>query len=82
MGMNIKSDEAHALARRIASQTGESLTSAVIVALRERLERLERERNVQEKMRRIDEILARLPPVPPGVTSDHSDLYGEDGLPV
>jgi antitoxin VapB len=80
--MNIKSDEAHALARRIASQTGESLTSAVIVALRERLERLERERNVQEKMRRIDEILARLPPVPPGVTSDHSDLYGEDGLPV
>ena len=82
MGMNIKSEEAHALAKRIASHTGETVTSAVVVALRERLERLERERNVQEKIRRIDAILAKLPPVPPGVTSDHSDLYDDDGLPV
>lgn len=82
MGMNIKSDEAHALARRIASHTGESLTSAVVVALRERLDRIERERSVQEKIRRIDAILAKLPPVPPGVTSDHSDLYDDDGLPA
>lgn len=82
MGMNIKSDEAHALARQIANHTGESLTSAVVIALRERLERIERERNVREKIRRIDEILARLPPVPPGVTSDHSDLYDDHGLPA
>jgi antitoxin VapB len=82
MGMNIKSDEAHALAKKIASHTGESLTSAVVVALKERLERIERERHVQEKIRRIDEILAKLPPVPPGVTSDHSDLYDDDGLPT
>jgi antitoxin VapB len=82
MGMNIKSDEAHALAKKIASHTGESLTSAVVVALKERLERIERERHAQEKIRRIDEILAKLPPVPPGVTSDHSDLYDDDGLPT
>jgi antitoxin VapB len=82
MGMNIKSEEAHLLARQIANHTGESLTSAVVVALRERLERIERERNVQDKIRRIDEILAKLPPVPPGVTSDHSDLYDEHGLPA
>jgi len=82
MGMNIKSDEAHTLAKKIASHTGESLTSAVVVALKERLERLERERNVQEKIRRVEEILARLPPVPQGVTSDHSDLYDDDGLPA
>lgn len=81
MGMNIKSAEAHALAKKIASQTGESLTSAVVVALRERLERIERERNVQEKIRRIDEILARSGPTPPGATSDHSDMYDEMGLP-
>lgn len=82
MGMNIKSAEAHTLAKRIATQTGESLTSAVVVALRERLERLERERNVQQRIRRIDNILAGLPPVPAGVTSDHSDLYDDDGLPA
>ena len=82
MGMNIKSEEAHALAKRIASHNGETVTSAVVVALWERLERLERERNVQEKIRRIDAILAKLPPVPPGVTSDHSDLYDDDGLPA
>ncbi len=82
MGLNIKNEEAHALAKKIASQTGESLTSAVVVALQERLERLERERNVKEKIRRIDEILAKLPPPPPGVTSDHSDLYDDDGLPA
>ena len=82
MGMNIKSEEAHDLARQIASHTGESLTSAVVIALRERLERIERERNIQDKIRRIDEILARLPPVPPEVTSDHSDLYDEHGLPA
>lgn len=81
MGMNIKSDEAHTLAKKIAGHTGESLTSAVVVALKERLERLERERNVQEKIRRIDAILAKLPPVPPGVTSDHTYLYDEMGLP-
>jgi antitoxin VapB len=81
MGMNIKSDEAHRIAKRIASHTGESLTSAVVVALKERLERLERERDVREKIRRIDEILERSGPTPPGVTSDHSDLYDETGLP-
>ncbi len=48
MGMNIKSDEAHTLAKKIAGHTGESLTSAVVIALRERLERLERESTVQE----------------------------------
>ena len=81
MGMNIKSEEAHALAKKIASHTGETLTSAVVVALQERLERLERDRDVAEKKRRVRELLDSLPPPPLGVTSDHSDLYDEWGLP-
>lgn len=42
MGMNIKSEEAHRLARELAALTGESLTTAVTSALRERLERIEK----------------------------------------
>ena len=42
MSLNIKNPEAHALATRLAQKTGETLTEAVTIALRERLERLER----------------------------------------
>ena len=82
MGMNIKNPTVERLAKELAEETGETMTSAIQVALEERLQRLRRERDVAEKIRRIDAVLDSLPPVPPGVTSDHSDLYGEDGLPA
>ncbi|MGH3098656.1 MAG: type II toxin-antitoxin system VapB family antitoxin [Streptosporangiales bacterium] len=37
MALSIKSDEADRLARELARETGESLTEAVVVALRQRL---------------------------------------------
>src|SRR5712691_9038996 len=40
MGFNIKNEEAQHLATELAALTGETLTRAVIVALRERIERL------------------------------------------
>lgn len=40
MPLNIKDPETDRLARELAAQTGESLTAAVTMALRERLERL------------------------------------------
>ncbi len=52
MHLNIKNDEAHKLATELAELTGESLTSAVTLALRERLAR--------ERRRRTDRIAARL----------------------
>lgn len=82
MGMNIKNETVERLARELAAETGETMTSAVQVALEERLERLRKDRDVAEKLRRIDEIIARSGPTPPGLTSDHSDLYGDDGLPA
>ena len=82
MGMNIKSDEVQRLVRQLANETGESLTEAIRKSVEERLARHQRERDVAEKIRRVDEILARSGPTPPGVTSDHSDLYDEDGLPA
>lgn len=40
MALSIKTDEADALARELAAATNESLTQAVTVALRERLDRV------------------------------------------
>lgn len=52
MALNIKDEGADRLARELASETGESITTAVTVAVRERLERLRgsvpRERRRQE----------------------------------
>ncbi|MCB9530155.1 MAG: type II toxin-antitoxin system VapB family antitoxin, partial [Myxococcales bacterium] len=39
MALSIKNDEADRLARELAALTGESLTEAVVVSLRERLAR-------------------------------------------
>jgi len=41
--MNIKNQEANRLARQLSKLTGESLTTAVIKAVRERLDRVHRE---------------------------------------
>ena len=40
--LNLKNDEAYRLARELSELTGESMTKAVVVALRERLTRLQR----------------------------------------
>jgi antitoxin VapB len=82
MGLNINNATVERLAKQVASETGESMTSAIQIALEERLERLHRERDIAEKKRRIREILDRSGPTPPGLTSDHSDLYDDDGLPA
>jgi antitoxin VapB len=44
MSLNIKSEETHRLARELAELTGESLTEAVTEAVRERLDRVRRQR--------------------------------------
>lgn len=81
MGMNIKSEKVQRLARQLAKETGQSMTAAVERALEAELARLHRERDVAERKRRIREIVDGFGPVPEGVTSDHSDLYDEWGLP-
>ena len=40
MALSVKDPEADRLAREIAARTGETLTQAIVVALRERLARL------------------------------------------
>lgn len=83
MSLNIKNDEAHLLARELADITGESLTTAVTEALRERLERLRRDRSgsVAKRLLAIGrDCAARLKE--PYSTIDHDALlYDERGLP-
>jgi antitoxin VapB len=81
--LNIKSEHAYRLASRLAELTGQSLTSVVIDALREKLAREERVRDREERLRRVREIAADIRrhmrhPLP---TSDHDWLYDENGLP-
>lgn len=82
MGMNIKSEKAQRLARELADATGQSMTAAVEQALEAELKRLKTDGDYAIRKARIKEILKRSGPTPPGVTSDHSDLYGDDGLPA
>ena len=83
MGLNIKNEEAHRLAQELAALTGESMTAAVTVALRERLDRVRRERGVTlaDRLLKIGrECAARLKE--PFRSVDHGDLlYDERGLP-
>lgn len=82
MGMNIKNDHVHGLARILSQATGKSLTKVIEEALEEKLARLEREREMPSRIAWIEARLAELGPPPAGLTSDHSDLYDENGLPA
>ena len=84
MTLSIKDPEADALARRLAEQTGESLTEAVKRALQERLER-ESARHpgagLAERLLGIGRhCAAHL--TPPFDSGDHASLlYDDRGLP-
>jgi antitoxin VapB len=85
MSINIKNPEVHALAKELAELTGESMTEAVLIALKERLAR---ERNSEERLRERMEVLTaigrdvaeRLGPEWRAMDVDDR-LYDEDGLP-
>jgi antitoxin VapB len=83
MALSIKTDEADRLARELAGLTQESLTDAVTIALRERLERVqqERRRDLEGRLRRlIDEYQAL--EVEDARTDDEIVGYDENGLPA
>ncbi len=86
MSLNIKNQETHRLARELAQLTGETMTGAITVALKERLEREQRERSIEErlrKMRVISNRIAKLPRRPGPSAAEHGDfLYDERGLPT
>jgi antitoxin VapB len=83
MGLNIKNEETHRLVEELAKLTGESLTAAVTRAVRERLDRVRRERSVSLAERLVaigKDCAAHLKE--PFRSTDHGELlYDERGLP-
>jgi len=83
MGLNIKNREAHRLAEELAELTGESMATAVTIAVRERLDRVRQERNpsLADRLLAIGrDCAAHLKE--PFRSADHAELlYDERGLP-
>ncbi|MSQ15698.1 MAG: transcription factor [Dehalococcoidia bacterium] len=83
MGLNIKNEETHRLARELAALTGETMTAAVTEAIHERLERARRERGVSLAERLLvigRDCAAHLKE--PFRSIEHGELlYDERGLP-
>jgi antitoxin VapB len=83
VAIRIKNDEAHRMARELALLTGQSMMAAVTEAIRERLNRIQRTREV----RLSDGLLAigkdcAAHLTEPFRSADHAALlYGESGLP-
>jgi antitoxin VapB len=83
MSLNLKNEETNRLAHELAGLTGETLTTAVTVALRERLERLQQSKRgaLSDRLLKIGkDCAAHLRE--PFLSVDHGDLlYDERGLP-
>ena len=81
VSLNIKDAEAHKLAQAISQATGESMTSVVREALRERYARIERRKGKAS----VEELLAIADRAASHVKRsyvDHAELlYDENGLP-
>jgi hypothetical protein len=83
--LNIRSDQAYEIASRIARQTGRTRADVVLAALLSYAEvRIGRKLTKAER-KWVDELMALVErsaaAAPRGMTSDHSYLYDEHGLP-
>ena len=84
MSLNIKNEEACQLAGELARLTGETMTGAITVALKERLAREKRRRDVDARVRELHAIGQRCAKLMgEGASSlEHGDLlYEKRGLP-
>jgi antitoxin VapB len=82
--LNIKNDEAHRLATEIAAQTGDSLTGAVLTALREKRAALAAAQGPDARRHALIRAIAATTAADAraaGVTADHDDFYDKDGFP-
>jgi antitoxin VapB len=83
MGISIKNARTEQLARELARETGESLTTAIRRAVEERLERVEGRRSPGDKLRLARAALRRVDalPVLDARSPDEILGYDEHGLP-
>ncbi len=83
MALNIKHAQADALARKLAEVTGQSITEAVIKALREQLQRETGKRSVRRLGEELLTISRRCSQLPDQDTRSSEDIIGfdEHGIP-
>jgi antitoxin VapB len=83
MSLSIKDPAADMLVRELAETTGETITEAVTVAVKERLERLHTARRPRRLADELDEIALRCASLPLLDDRPEADLLGYDasGLP-
>ena len=84
MSLNIKNERTCTLARELAELTGETMTGAISVALRERLDREKRQRGAEALAADLHAIGKRCAALlgPGPSAAEHGDyLYDERGLP-
>lgn len=84
MPLNIKDDDTHALAKRLAGVTGESLTKAVKRAIQDRLAQVERIRDGKRIADELDHIALHCAKLPrrDRRSTDQIIGYDEHGLPT
>lgn len=84
MTLNIKDPQADRLARELSGETGESITTAVAIALRERLERVRGLARGQDLAAELNAIALRCATLP--LLDDRAEQeilgYDEHGLPA
>jgi antitoxin VapB len=84
MALNIKDDTADRLARELAAATGESITTAVTTAVRERLERVQGSVPHEQRVQALTEIATRSSArrILDRRSADEILGYESDGLPA
>lgn len=83
MALSIKHPEADRLARQLAERTGETITQAVVSALRERLARESGRQDCNDEEERIMTIVRRFSQLPVVDARSPEELvgYNDRGLP-
>ena len=83
MGISIKNEQTERLARELARETGESLTTAIRRALEERLERVESRQSPADKLALARAALRRVDALPVLDARPPDEIlgYDEHGLP-
>jgi antitoxin VapB len=83
VALSIKHDEADRLARALARATGETLTDAVVTALRERLDRVRQPARARQRLERVRAIQRRVAALSTRDRQSADEIlgYDEHGLP-
>ena len=84
MGLNIKNPETYRLVKELAKRTGEPMTTAITVAVRERLERIRNKQGdgcLADRLLRIGQDCAKHLKEPYRSANHDALLYDERGLP-